>query len=199
LKTKLLISSFLFFIPILFSNAQTKSNIDIVYNLIDHSIAKADSILEGKKSINLSVTTTAPLDILKSKVFLGFSERGYSLQSSIKDSSNSFNYTINSVSVNYSDPFSDGFFGGVGLVRKITLNGSLTILKSDGVIKPVEFAESLTDTVNLNEISSIENKSIPFTQGQIPSEPLLSTFWEPIIVVGTLIVTVILLFTVRGK
>ncbi len=199
MKTKLSIVSILFFIPILFLNAQTESNIDVVYNLIERSVIKADSLLGGKQTINLSVTTAPPLEILKPKVLQLFSNRGYLLKTSGNESVIPVNYAIASATVEYNNSFSDGFFSGIGLERKITLKGSFTIVKSDQIIKPVEFTESVTDTIKLDEISTLENRSIPFTQGEIPPQPLLSTFWEPIIVVGTLIVTVILLFTVRSK
>ena len=199
MKTKLPIVSILFFIPILFLNAQTESNIDIVYNLIERSVIKADSLLGGKQTINLSVTTSPPLEILKPKVLQLFSNRGYLLKTSGNESVIQVNYAIASATVDYDNFFSDGFFGGIGLERKITLKGSFTIVKSDQIIKPVEFTEAVIDTVKLDEISNLENRSIPFTQGQIPSQPRLSTFWEPIIVVGTLIVTIVLLFSIRGK
>jgi hypothetical protein len=199
LKTKLFFIPIIFFLPILFLNAQTESNIDVVYKLIERSVIKADSLLEGKQSINLSVTTALPLEILKTKVIQSFGNHGYLLKTSGNESVVQVNYTINSASVGYNNSFSDGLFGGIGLERKIMLNGSFTIVNSDQIIKPVEFTESVSDTIKLDEISTIENKSIPFTQGKIPSQPLLSSFWEPILVVGTLIVTVILLFTVRSK
>ncbi|MCX6169116.1 MAG: hypothetical protein NTX65_07250 [Ignavibacteriales bacterium] len=199
MKTKFSAVSILFFIPILFLNAQTQNNIDVIYNLIERSVAQADSLLGGKQAINLSVTTAAPLEILKPKVLQLFSNRGYLLTASGAESAIPVNYTITSATVEYNNSFTNGFFGNIGLERKLTLKGSFNVVESGQIIKPVEFTESVTDTVKLDEISNLENKSIPFTQGQIPSEPLLSTFWEPIIVVGTLIVTVILLFTVRSK
>lgn len=169
------------------------------YNLIERSVIKADSLLGGKQTIILSVTTTQPLEILKPKVVQLFSERGYLIKMPGSEFVNQVNYVITSATVNYNNSFTDGFFGGVCLERKITLKGSIAFVKADQTIKPVEFTESLSDTVKLGDISTIENRSIPFTQGQVPSESLLSTFWEPIIVVGTLIGTVILLFTVRSK
>ncbi len=199
MKTKFSIIAIFFLIPVLLLNAQTESNLDVFYNLIERSVIKADSLLGGRQTINLSVTTAQPLEILKPKVVQLFSDRGYLLKTLVSESVNPVNYVITSATVNYDNSFSDGFFGGVGLERKITLKGSIVIVKPDQTIKPFEFTESATDTVKLGDISTIENRSIPFTQGQIPSEPLLSTFWEPIIVVGTLIGTVILLFTVRSK
>ena len=199
MKTKLLIISFLFLFLNFYLNAQTQNNLDLINVLIDNSVAKTDSLLGGKQTIDLTVTTTQSLEILKPKVLQAFNERGYLLKTSNAESGISVNYNLTSANVEYKNSYSDGFFGGIALERQITVNGSFTIIKLNHIIQPIGFAETRTDTVKLDEIATLENRSIPFTQGQIPSQPLLSTFWEPIIVVGTLIVTVILLFTVRSK
>ena len=199
MKTKLLIITCLFVVLNLLLNAQPKNNLDQINLLINNSVAQADSLLDGKQTINLSVTTAQQLEILKPSIFKIFSENGYHLKSSEAESGISVNYSIRSANVEYKNSYSDGLFGGIALEREITVKGSFTITKLNKIIQPIEFSEVIADTVNLDEIESLENRSILFTQGQIPSLPLLSTFWEPIVAVGTLILTVILLFTVRGK
>lgn len=199
MKTKLLIISFLFIVLNFYLNAQTQNNLDLINVLIDNSVARTDSLLGGKQTINLTVTTTQSLEILKPKILQAFNERGYLLKTSNAESGISVNYNLTSANVEYKNSYSDGFFGGIALERQITVNGSFTIIKLNHIIQPIGFAETRADTIKLDEIANLENRSIPFTQGQIPSQPLLSIFWEPIIVVGTLIVTVILLFTVRSK
>jgi len=199
LKTKLLIISFLFLVLNFYLNAQTQNNLDLINILIDSSVAKADSLLGGKQTINLSVTTAQPLEVLKPKVLQAFKEHGYLLKTSDAESGILVIYNLTSANVEYKNSYSDGFFGDIALERQITVNGSFTIIKLNQIVQPVAFVEIRTDTVKLNEISNLENRSIPFTRGLIPSQPFLSTFWEPILVVGTLIATVILLFTVRSK
>ncbi len=167
--------------------------------LIGKSIARADSLLGGKKTINLSVTTAQALDILKPSVLQAFNKGEFLLKTSDSESGISVNYNLISVNVQYKNSYSEGFFGDIAFEREVSVNGSFTIIKGNNVFSPVEFTETKLDTIKLDEIAIVENKSILFTQGQIPSQPLLSTFWEPILVVGTLIVTVILLFTVRSK
>ena len=199
MKTKPLIISFLFIVLNFYLNAQTQNNLDHINILIDSSIAKTDSLLGGKQTINLSVTTTQSLEILKPKILQAFIEHGYLLKTSDAESGISVNYNLTSANVEYKNSYSDGFFGDIALERQITVIGSFTIIKLNHIIQPIGFTETRMDTIKLDEIANLENRSIPFTQGQIPSQPLLSTFWEPIVVVGTLIVTVILLFTVRSK
>ncbi|MFA5803566.1 MAG: hypothetical protein WC879_02885 [Melioribacteraceae bacterium] len=181
------------------SIAQTKTNIDVIYKLIDRSVSRADSVLGTKQTINLSFTSLLILEVLKPKIFQTFNEHGYLLTTSTIESNSAVNYAVTSLKVEYRNPFSDGLFGGLLLERKITFYYSLTITGTDKTIKSFSYLENQIDTVKVDEISGLENKTLPFTQSSIPSTPLLSNLWEPIIVVGTLIVTIVLLFSIRSK
>ena len=56
-----------------------------------------------------------------------------------------------------------------------------------------------SDTVLFDEIKSLSNSSLPFTKGEAPAEPFFASLWEPVIAVGTAIVTIFLFFTIRSK
>lgn len=180
-------------------NAQAQNNLDLINALIKNSVGKADLLISGKRAINLSVTTAQSLEILKPSVLQAFNKFGYLLKTSEAESGISINFNLVSANVQYRNSYSDGFFGDIAIERHISVDGSIIITEQNTIIKPVEFSETMMDTIKLDEIANLENRSIPFTQGQITAQPILSTFWEPIVVVGTLIVTVILLFTVRSK
>jgi len=199
LKTKQFIIPILFLLISVSTIAQTKTNLDVIYKLIDKSVSKADSVLGSKQTINLSFTSSSQLEVLKPKIFQTFSAHGYSLTTSTNESNPAVNYTVTSLKVEYKNPFSNGLFGGLLLEREISFNCSLTITNADKTIKSFSYTESQIDTVKLDEISGLENQTLPFTQSTIPSTPLLSNLWEPIIVVGTLIVTIVLLFSIRSK
>ena len=199
MKTKPFIIPILFLLVSISSIAQTKTNLDVIYKLINTSVSKADSVLGTKQTINLSFTSSPTLEVLKPKIFQAFGEHGYSLTSSTTEKFTEVNYTATSLKVEYKNPFSDGLFGGLMLEREISFNYSLTITNADKTIKSFSYTENKTDTVKLDEISGLENQTLPFTQSSIPSTPLLSNLWEPIIVVGTLIVTIVLLFSIRSK
>lgn len=199
MKSKPVVISFLFFIWFVSLSAQTQSNLDVIYRLIQRSVAKTDSILGGKQTIYLSVTSPQQLEALKPKFYQSFTEHGYILKSSANESDVTVNCILTSAGIEYKNSFSDGLFGGAALERKAMLACSFIIAKSNKTIEPFEYTAAKTDTIKLEEISAIENQTLPFTQAKIPAQPLLSSLWEPIIVVGTLIVTVILLFTVRSK
>ena len=199
MKTKSFAVSFIIFITAFSLTAQTKTNIDVIYKLIDKSVSKVDSVLGSKQTINLSFTSSPVLEVLKPKIFQLFNEHGYLLTSSTSETNTALNFTATSVKVEYKNPFSDGLFGGLMLGREISFDYSLTITGTDKTIKSFSYLENQIDTVKLDEKSGLENKTLPFTQSSIPSTPLLSNLWEPIIVVGTLIVTIVLLFSIRSK
>jgi hypothetical protein len=199
LKTKLIFLIVILtvcYLPVL---AQTTTNLEIIKNLVGESVAQADSILKVKAHISLSVETAQPLEVLKPIVYDAFNKKGYILKSDMAAATQVIDYSIISTKVDYKNSFSDGIFGGTMLVREIQLNGSLVIKGEDKTVRPLQFIQTHLDTIKLEDISIAENQTLPFTHAQLPSLPLLSNLWEPIIVVGTLTVTVILLFTVRSK
>jgi hypothetical protein len=175
------------------------TNFEVITSLIEKSATQADSILEGKGPIILSVETAQPLEVLKPIVYNAFNKKGYVLKTNSDSTAKSIDYTLVSAKVDYKDSFSDGIFGGTLLTREIQLNGSTLTKDDDKTLHPAQFTQTHIDTIKLGDISVVENQALPFTHAEIPSLPLLSNLWEPIIVVGTLTVTVILFFTVRSK
>jgi len=199
LKTRPFIIPILFLLISVSTIAQTQTNLDIIYKLINKSVSRTDSVLGSNQTINLSFTSPPILEVLKPKIFQTFNEHGYLLTSLTIESNSGVNYAVTSLKVEYRNPFSDGLFGGLLLERNISFDYSLIITRTDKTIKSFSYQENQIDTVRLNEISVLENQTLPFTQSTIPSTPLLSNLWEPIIVVGTLIVTIVLLFSIRSK
>lgn len=199
MKTKLFLPLYIIFSFAISLSAQTFSNLDVIYSLINKSVSKADSLLGGKQTIYLSIITPQMLEVLKPNIIQAFNQQGYILKSSENEAAKSVIYTLTSAKVVYKNSFSDGLFGGLSLEREISFNYSLTITGTDKTIKSFSYLENQIDTVKLDEISGLENKTLPFTKSSIPSTPLLSNLWEPIIVVGTLIVTIVLLFSIRSK
>ena len=167
--------------------------------MIHKSAAKADSLIAHKGAIYLSVNSPKSMEILKPVVIQSFNDLGYSLKSSDREADIEVNYILSSAKVEYSSAFLESFFGSTYLERNISIDCSLLIINKDKSLKSFELNEMKKDTVNLSDLSEIENQNLPFTQSKVPSRPFLTGFWEPIIAVSTLILTVILLFTIRSK
>lgn len=178
---------------------QSRPNLDLISRILEHSVTKADSILGKTGIVDLSVTIPQTLEILRPKIIEIFVNHGYTVKGAGGDAGISVEYSLTSARVDYKNAFSDGLFGGTLLEREVTVNSSILAKGSDKTIHPFQFKETISDTVRLNDVAMLESPALPFTQSPIPALPFLSNLWEPIIVTGTLIVTVILLFTVRSK
>jgi hypothetical protein len=75
------------------------------------------------------------------------------------------------------------------------LQKSLESLKEkDLKISRLQDALTKKDSVNYDNINKIENYSLPFTRGTLPSEPLTPSLLEPIIAVSSAVLTIILFF-----
>ncbi len=88
------------------------------------------------------------------------------------------------------------------LTRIIDLNATLYFLEKNGEIKLLDkLNTSYKDQLSVEDVSAVENSLFPFTQGNKP-KPKKSFFdeiIEPVIIVSTAIITVVLFFSVRTK
>ena len=192
----------LFLILILFPAAnllcQPKDNLSIFYNLIDESVSKIDSsVNETKENLAVNLSLPQPLELLRSKLIIAFKQNGYVVKEN--DGSSTLNYSLTDANVTYQNPYKDGLFGSVLAERIIKLNGSYFLTANSEIKEPSFFNLTHADTVAIDSIPALENRSLPFTRGEVPQPPLLSNLLEPAIVIGALITTIILFFTVRSK
>ncbi len=196
-------TAWLFFAVIVFSAArllpQKLDNLNVYYSLIDRSVAKIDSAINvPKENFFVRLSIPQPLDQLSSKIILAFRQKGYKIKEE-NDGPSVLNYVLIDTKVSYKNPYKDGFFGDVLADREVKLNGSYFLAANTNIGEPVYFNLTHNDTVVVDEIPNLESKSLPFTQGEQPQPPLLSNLLEPAIVIGALITTIILFFTVRSK
>jgi hypothetical protein len=194
LKTKIII---LYLLILTSVYPQLNSNYEIITKLIDKSLAESTNSFVTEDEVLLSVFSPQPLEVLKPYIAQKMINMGYLVKSGTSGNLQ-LTYTILDVKVEYGEAFGS-LFGELKTERTITLQGTSSIIKEGTVLEPRAFNLSNSDTVEINNIQSIENQTIPFTKGVPPSLSVYSNLLEPIIVVGTLIATVILLFTVRSK
>ena len=188
---------FLFFI-ILFQLPvfpQTISNLDVFYSLTDSASHSLLSDLGDIKKIDLLFDLGIDYPVFANRI------RGELFRNGIgfsPDNSGSakVNFVIDNAQVNYSEPRKNGIFGDFFTERSIKLSGNYFIPEKSKVNK---FVFTAKDTVRVDDIEEIENRSFPFTQGEIPPEPFFSSLLEPVVALGTAAVTVILFFSVRSK
>jgi hypothetical protein len=198
LKKQLAIFLVVIVFPVMLT-AQTKTNLEKFFQLIDNSMLHISKGVDKATVIALSVNGPASLELLKPKVTESFSSNGFKIGNDNITGAAKLMYSLNQTSVEYGEAEKDGFFGEIICERKISLKGIVTIDFTDTQVKSFVINESIKDTIKVDEIKNLEDPTITFTQGVRPEIPFLSNLLEPVLVVGTLITTIILLFTVRGK
>jgi len=178
--------------------SQTSSNIDQFYTLIDSASNLLIKDLENTKQINLELNFGIDYSVFANKV------RGNLLRSGIQFVGNDsveenlvrVNFVIDNSFVGYTEPEKDGIFGDFLTERTIELSGNYFV-SNQSQIK--DFKLTVKDTIDVVEVEKVENRSYPFTRGELPPEPFFSSLLEPIVAIGAAAVIIILFFSVRSQ
>lgn len=107
---------------------------------------------------------------------------------------------LSDVKVSYGNLRRDGFLGTRLLDRtvRVRLATKLVDMESDAVLFVSDVEETVTDTIALSSVPDVENPVLPVTRGRVPAESFMSGVGEPLIIIGSVAVAVVLLFTVRS-
>ena len=189
---------FIFLLFQLSAYSQTTSNLDQFYTLVDSASDLLIKELGDAKKVNLELNFGVDYSIFANKV------RGKLLRNGIKlvgdnDGEENFvlvNFVVDNCIVGYSEPEKDGIFGDFLTERTIELSGNYFISNQSQV---KDFKLTVKDTIDVEDVEEVENRSFPFTQGDLPPEPFFSSLLEPIVAIGAAAVTIILFFSVRSK
>ncbi|MFZ1518813.1 MAG: hypothetical protein WAU11_08565 [Ignavibacteriaceae bacterium] len=191
---------FLFFISLfqIQSYSQTISNLDVFYNLVDSASGYLFRDLTDVKKVSLEMNFGTDYSIFANQVRGKLIKNGIQLIGNNVDSLDvvRVNFVLDNALVEYSEPEKNGIFGEFLTERKIELSGNYFI---SGKSQINDFNLVEKDTINVEDVEKIENRSYPFTQGELPPEPFFSSLLEPIVAISAAAVTVILFFTVRSK
>lgn len=179
-------------------HSQTNSNIDQFYTLIDSASNLLIKDLGDSKKINLELNFGIDYSVFANKV------RGNLLRSGIQFVGNDsveenlvrVNFVIDNSFVGYTEPEKDGIFGDFLTERTIELSGNFFVSNQSQV---KDFTLAVKDTINVEDVEKVENRSYPFTRGELPPEPFFSSLLEPIVAVGAAAVIIILFFSVRSQ
>lgn len=86
----------------------------------------------------------------------------------------------------------------VDRVVELTVWTKLLDRSSGEILVARESAALFKDTVWVSDVDALETPGVPATKGAMPSPGLFSSLIEPVVLVGTIAVAIILLFTVRS-
>lgn len=186
-----------FFAALNFIAAQPKSNLDLIYELIENNVQKLVSELPHEiEPLQFEYSSPPEYQSFENRFIYHLNEMGY--LSELKDTPE-LKYSLDQIGVLYSEPFRDGLLGDYKIERRVFLNGTFTLGTGNRVIKTNIVESTYRDTVFYSEIDAIESRNLTVTQGTKPPEPLFESLLEPVIAVGAVVVSIILLFTVRSK
>lgn len=177
-------------------NAQSRSNFDKINLLIDKSLNEITSQIEVN-DLKLNLASPDQFRVLENRI-KSVLKNGKSFSVDIK-SSNVLNYSLSEVKTEYGEAFTESLFGDVLSERIIKVKGSYSYAENSNLKKADMFNYSSKDTLKYDNLFGVENSALPFTQGEKPDEPIFSSLTEPIVAIGTAIVTVVLFFTVRSN
>jgi len=177
---------------------QTISNLDRFYTLIDSASNILIKDLGDIKKINLELNFGVDYSVFANKVRGNLLRSGIQLVSDNPDEQNfvRVNFVVDNSFVGYSEPEKDGIFGDFFTQRTLELSGNYFISNQSQV---KDFKLTVVDTVNVENVQELENRSYPFTQGELPPEPFFSSLLEPIVAIGAAATVIILFFSVRSK
>jgi hypothetical protein len=178
--------------------SQTISNLDKFYTLIDSASSLLLTDLGDVKKINLELNFGVDYSVFANKVRGNLLRSGIQLIGNKPDEQNfvRVNFVVDDSYVGYSEPEKDGIFGNYFAERTIELSGNYFISNQSQV---KDFKITAIDTINVENVEYVENRSYPFTRGDLPTEPFFSSILEPVIAIGAAAVVIILFFSVRSK
>ena len=113
----------------------------------------------------------------------------------------SIEVVVDDIDVAYSNPRREGLFASDVLDRTISARVRARAMQSavDTPAVDARYSCSLRDTIAATDVEAVETSYLQFTQGQVPQAGFFSTVLEPVVVIGTIAVAVLLLFTVRSS
>jgi hypothetical protein len=191
---------FLFFLlifqTILYS--QTVSNIDKFYSLVDSASNLLLKDLGSAKKVKLELNLGTDYSLFANQIRGKLLKNGKEIISDnlLDDNIVNINFVIDNSNVTYSNPERDGIFGDFFTERTIELSVNY-LISSNQSLK--SFNLTSKDTINVIDVENVENRSYPFTQGELPPEPFFSSLLEPIVAIGAAAVIIVLFFSVRSK
>lgn len=186
----------IFFQASIFS--QPVSNLDKFYDLVDSASTKFVNDLNTTNKVKLELTLGSDYVLFANQIRGKILKRGIELISDDQSANNfvTASFVIDNALVTYSAPEREGFFGSFYTERVLQLSGNYFITSNQN-IKAFNLVDK--DTINVEDVEKLENRSYPFTHGELPPEPFFSSLLEPIVAIGAAAVTIILFFSVRSK
>lgn len=184
---------FLFITLSLQSFGQTKTNLEIFFQLADSATNNLQQNLQDQKEYKIDLVLGKDYQVFQNSILSHFTGK------EINDESGKpiIHFAITEVNVVYGEPERKGLFSSLWVARNLRFAGNYSINSATSEVKDYLYTSS--DEIPFEDITSVENESFPFTQGKIPTEPFFSSLLEPAIALGSAAAAVYIFFTARSK
>jgi hypothetical protein len=180
-------------------NSQTISNLSYFNSFVDSSINLMAPHFEKGDSLFLNYESESGQVYFLNHIQTLLSKKGLRLVFQPDKAGLYLNYRIEKSGVDYSQVLKKEFLEDYFIERKIDYAGTFSLQNRNKVLETKQFNFTAKDTIDYNDVPGVENSQYKFTQAEVPAEPFWESILEPAVAVGAIILTVILLFTVRSK
>ncbi len=175
------------------------TNLDVFRLLARRVASEVTMTIEPSTKIHLAVLPKETAWYIEEAIAAGLKEEGFSV---VEDAAAPLfaEFGLSKGRVIYSNIRKDGLFGSKRVDRTIELKLTPKIVsrRTGTTVWMGDVEKSATDTIDVFEISNIENPNIPMTKGVVPGEGFFSNIAEPLILLSSIAIAVLLLFNVRS-
>ncbi len=180
-----------------FGKAQTPNNLSLFFGEVDSAAQIISNKCEPATEYSLEILPAKEFNVFLPSVINVFNSNKIKIVKGSADGK--ILISVESAKVSYGKVFRASFFGDFKTERRVLLAGSYSVLNSRSTACSGNFSFVRKDTVLVSEIKELEKPGFSFTKGIIPEEPFWASFFEPLIALSAVIVSIYLLFSVRSK
>jgi hypothetical protein len=184
------ITLFLIFIIPGAAAPQSRTNLEVFYSLIDSTVSMIPDTV-----VNSSISVYTGSNVMLSDYIIHKLNSKFG-NHEVSDKDYPFSFSLENIRVDYPDVFRKKFLGDYYVERSFLLEVN-TYTSAKRVKNNYKLA--FTDSVRLDDLSSLENDLHPFTKASLPSEDFADSIIEPVVAIGAAAAAVILFFVIRSK
>jgi len=174
-------------------HGQTKTNLDLFFQLADSAANSLVQNLGDKKNIQIDFVLGKDYQVFQNSILSHFT--GKKIENDSRKTE--IQFALTEVKVSYGEHERKELFGSFFVKRNLRFSGNYSIISVTNSVK--NFSYSMHDELLYEEIAEVENPSFPFTQSKIPVEPFFSSLFEPVLALSSAAAAVYIFFTARSK
>ena len=183
----------LFLLFALSVNAQTRTNLELFFQLADSAANGLIQNLDSEREVKIDFVLGKDYQVFQNSILTRFQNKEIDRESGKIQ----VQFVLTEVKVEYDEPERKGLFGSFFVKRNMQFSGNYSIISESTMVK--DFSYTINDDIPYENIEAVENSSFPFTQGKIPAEPFFSSLLEPAIALGSAAAAVYIFFSARSK